>query len=241
MARRTDQAEAPKSVDLEGWRAAIKEERLKDFRPEDIAAAFQDLGYQDKQVQNDLAKHLSDIIIGILRRRVSYGWPDEGRDIIMETHTAIFSGLLDAKTADGRALRKAFGSRVLFRLKDAIVRGARERERYVSMESDEEAANAIERAQAEGNVCAHKLNDPDETINVQQILDRIPDWRKRLAFRLYLEGHSHGSERVGVPSIASALGITDKTARKWVKEVQDLLAKDEAAKSLMNARAGETA
>jgi len=104
------------------------------------------------------------------------------------------------------------------------------------MESDEEAADAIERAQAADDVRDHKLSHPDETINVQQILDRIPDWRKRLAFRLYLEGLSHGSERVGVPSIASALGITDKTARKWVKEVQDLLAKDEAAKSLMNAR-----
>lgn len=241
MARRTEQAEAPKSADLEAWRAAIEEGRLKDFRPEDIAAAFQDLGNRDKKVQNDLAKHLSDIIIGILRRRVSYSWPDQGRDIIMETHTAIFVGLLDAKTADGRALRKAFGSRVLFRLKDAIVRGAQDRERYVSMESDEEAADAIERAHAVGGVNAYKLNHPDETINVQQILDQIPDWRKKLAFRLYLEGYSHGSGRVGVPSIASALGTTDKTARKWVKEVQDLLAKDEAAKSLMNAKEGERA
>jgi len=58
MVKRTDQVEAPKSADLEGWRAAIEEGRLKDFRPEDMAAAFQDLGYRDKEVQNDLAKRI---------------------------------------------------------------------------------------------------------------------------------------------------------------------------------------
>src|SRR6185437_11136185 len=125
----------------------IEEGRLKHFRPEDIAAAFQDLGYRDKQVQNDLAKHLSDIIIGILRRRVSFGWPDQGRDIIMDAHAAIFKGLLEPGTPDGRALRKAFGSRVIFRLKDAIVKAERERERYVSAETDVEAADAMERTQ----------------------------------------------------------------------------------------------
>ena len=122
MARQTDQAEAPESTDLQGWRTVIQQGRLKDFRPEDIAAAFQDLGYQDAQVQSDLAKHLSDIIIGILRRRVSFGWPDQGWEIIMNTHAVIFKGLLDSGTPDGRALRKAFGLRVLYRLKDAIAR-----------------------------------------------------------------------------------------------------------------------
>lgn len=239
MARRTEQAEAPKSADLEAWRAAIEEGRLKDFRPEDIAAAFQDLGNRDKEVRNDLAKHLSDIIIGILRRRVSYGWPDQGLDIIMNTHAAIFKGLLDLGTADGRALRKAFGSRVLYRLKDAIIK--EKRERYVPTDVDEEAADAMDRAQAERAESEHKLNDPDETITVQQILDRVPDCRKRLAFHWYMNGYSHGSERVGVPSIASALGISEKTARKWVKEIQDLLAKNEAVKSLTNARSGERA
>ena len=237
MARRTDHADAPKSTDLEGWRIAIKERRLKEFRPEEIAAAFQDLGYQDTLVQNDLAKHLSDIIIGILRPRVSYNWPDQGMDIIMNTHAAIFKGLLVPGTADGRALRKAFGSRVLYRLKDAIIKETRER--YVPTDVDEEAAEAMDRAQAERAESEYKLKDPDETITVEQILDRIPDCRKRLAFHWYMNGYSHGSERDGVPSIASALGISEKTARKWVKEIQDLLAKNESVKSLMNARAGE--
>jgi hypothetical protein len=188
MARRTDQAEVPKSTDLEGWRLAIKEGRLKEIRPEDIAAAFQDLGFQDTQVQNDLAKHLSDIITGILRPRVSYSWPDQGLDIIMNAHAAIFKGLLDLGTADGRALRKAFGSRVLYRLKDAIIK--EKRERYVSTDVDEEAVDAVDCAQAERAESEQKLKDPDETITVQEILDRVPDCRKRLAFHWYNVGKS---------------------------------------------------
>jgi hypothetical protein len=34
----------PEPTDLNGWRRALAEDRLRDFRPEAIVAAFQDLG-----------------------------------------------------------------------------------------------------------------------------------------------------------------------------------------------------
>jgi hypothetical protein len=46
----------PKSTDLVGWREAIAADRLKVFRLEALAAAFQDLGNRDTQVQHALAK-----------------------------------------------------------------------------------------------------------------------------------------------------------------------------------------
>jgi hypothetical protein len=53
--------EPPKSTDLDGWRQAIAEDRLKKFRLESLAAAFQDLGQRDQQLQHALANGPLDI------------------------------------------------------------------------------------------------------------------------------------------------------------------------------------
>ncbi len=42
----------PNSTDLEGWRQAIADDSLTAFKLEAIAAAFQDLGPDDKSIQN---------------------------------------------------------------------------------------------------------------------------------------------------------------------------------------------
>jgi len=119
--------EPPKSTDLDGWRNAIAANRLKVFRLEVLAAAFQDLGGRDVGVQHALAKHLSDAVIHMLRRHVGFNHPNEGWDIILRTHEYIFTALLRPQSADGRGLRVTFGSRVLFRMKDAIAAEQRER------------------------------------------------------------------------------------------------------------------
>jgi len=110
----------PPSTDLEGWRQAIAGGRLRKFRLEAIAAAFQDLGETDLRVRQDLAKHLSGAIIGMLRKRVDTKKPNGGEDIIFEVHEVIFVALLNPGTADGKQLRKGFGGIVNFRLKDAL-------------------------------------------------------------------------------------------------------------------------
>lgn len=110
----------PPSTDLEGWRQAIAGGRLRKFRLEMIAAAFQDLGETDQRVREDLAKHLSGAIVGMLRKRVDVRKPNGGEDIIFQVHEVIFVALLNPSTADGKQLRKGFGGIVNFRLKDAL-------------------------------------------------------------------------------------------------------------------------
>lgn len=98
---------SPPSTDLDGWRQAIAEGRLKTFRLEHIAAAFQDLGPEDRTVYERLAKHLSGAITGMLVKRVDKNRPNQGEDIILEVHDEIFEALLQPHTADGKALRVA--------------------------------------------------------------------------------------------------------------------------------------
>jgi DNA-directed RNA polymerase specialized sigma24 family protein len=110
----------PPSTDLEGWRQAIADGRLRKFRLETIAAAFQDLGEADLRVREDLAKHLSGAIIGMLRKRIDVRKPNGGEDIIFQVHEVIFVALLNPGTADGKQLRNGFGGIVNFRLKSAL-------------------------------------------------------------------------------------------------------------------------
>jgi hypothetical protein len=113
---------SPPSNDLEGWRQAIAGGRLRKFRLETIAAAFQDLGDTDQRVREQLAQHLSNAIIGMLRKRVDVNKPNRGDDIIFQVQEVIFVALLNPGSADGKQLRKGFGGIVNFRLKDALAR-----------------------------------------------------------------------------------------------------------------------
>ena len=47
------------------------------------------------------------------------------------------------------------------------------------------------------------------------------------------------SKRKDVDSIAKALGISEKTAREWIKEVRKTLAEDENVRQLKRLRAGD--
>ncbi|MGH7015274.1 MAG: hypothetical protein ACREEL_14185 [Stellaceae bacterium] len=95
---------------------------------EAIVAALQDLRpNHDTTVRNDLAKHLSDSIYRLLRRNVGRNHPNEGWNIIDRVHFQIFEALARPHTADGRGLRVALFSRVMFRLKDAIATEAKAR------------------------------------------------------------------------------------------------------------------
>lgn len=118
---------SPKSTDVEGWLQAVRDDILRGFRLESIAQAFQDLGARDSVLRNTLARHLSRSILGILRPRIGFHHPNQGEDIMFRAHDEIFEALLRPTSADGRGLRVAFVPRVLFRLKDAIAKEARER------------------------------------------------------------------------------------------------------------------
>src|ERR1035438_3057735 len=68
----------------------------------------------------------TESILHLLRRHVGMNKPNQGEDIILRVHGEIIAALLHPSSADGKALRVAFGPRVLFRLKDGIAAEQRE-------------------------------------------------------------------------------------------------------------------
>lgn len=239
MHRATDEDPPPKSTDLEGWRRAVTEGRHTGFRPEDIVAAIQDLGpCADKTVLNALAKHLSDALLPILRARVGLNHPNRGEDIIDRVADQLFEAILQPASADGRALRVAFGPRVAFRIKDALAAQARAARQVLLRDGDTRSES---RTGEGGAATAERMPtqcDPSEAasqgMDVETILEQVTDDRKRLAFRLYMDGLPCKSKKSD--SIAKALGISEKTAREWVKEVQELLWSVPAVRAIQEAR-----
>jgi alcohol dehydrogenase class IV len=239
MSRPTDKDPPPDSTDLEGWRRAVNDGHHKRYRLEAIVAAIQDLGpCTDKAVLNPLAKHLSDALLHILRKLVSVNHPNRGVDLIERTHGQIIDAILQPECADGKALRLAFVPRVTFRLKDALTadaNAARNRERH---EAEVRAGRATQRG-TDG--AAHDVprkneapSELDECLDVGHILEQVTDDQKRLAFRLFMDGVPFKSKKAA--SIAEALGISEKTAREWVNEVQELLSSVPAAQELLKSK-----
>jgi DNA-directed RNA polymerase specialized sigma24 family protein len=116
------------STDVAGWKRVVAGSLLDRLPLEAIAAALQDLRLNtDLGLRNDLAKNLSDRVYRLLRRQVGRNHPNEGWDIIDRVHVQVFEALAQPSSADAKGLRQAFVPRVLFRLKDAIAKEARER------------------------------------------------------------------------------------------------------------------
>jgi hypothetical protein len=229
----------PKSTDLEGWRRAIQEGRHTGCRLEEIVAAIQDLGPRaDKAVLNPLAKHLSDALLGILRARVGVNHPNRGVDIIERVHGQLFEAILQPASADGRALRAAFVPRVTFRIKDALVAEARAARQVPLRETDTGGdPNARRGADASGERVPMPRDLSGvlgESMDVEAILEQVTDERKRLAFRLFMDGVPFKSSKSR--SIEEALDVSERTARDWVKEVQDLLSSVPAVQDILKAR-----
>lgn len=209
----TEEEPPPKPTDLDGWRRAIADGCYRAFRIEAVVAAIQDLGPDaDKEVINDLACHVSDTMLRILRKHIGRNHRNEGVDLIEEAHGDLIRAMLKPDSSDGQGLREAFVPRVRFRAADAIRadKESRKRERFV------EDLTPISDAKQMEDVGPQKVID--ESLYVEEMLSRIPDERKRLAFRLYMDGIPFKSGRT--PSISKALGVSSKTAEKWVEEVQ---------------------
>jgi DNA-directed RNA polymerase specialized sigma24 family protein len=76
----------------------------------------------------------------------------------------------------------------------------------------------------------------EEHVDVERVLAHITDDRKRLAFRLYMDGFPFGSKRT--PSIAKAVGISTKTAEVWIAELIELLRQTDEFQELTNKKVG---
>lgn len=241
MGLKTGEDPSPRSDDLEGWRRAVEDGRFRGFRMEEIVAAIQDLGPgTDKRVLNPLALHLSDVLLRLLRRRVDNGYPNQGRDIIERVHGQLVEAVFTPGSPDGKGLRSAFASRIEFRIKDALVaekRAARDlrepagHDRLLDTSGDGELPRPDAGA-------AESYHDPSseiaENMDVENVLRRVADAQKRLAFRLHMDGVPYKSTKT--PSIATAMGIDEKTAREWIKEVKALLSTTPEVQDLIESR-----
>src|SRR5581483_12467513 len=225
METNSDDAAPPQPNDLAAWRAAISDGRLPSIRPEDIVGAIQDLGPNtEKAILNALAKHLSDLMLHLLRARVGRHHPNQGLDIIERVHSQLWEAILRPDSSDGKGLRTAFYARLNFRLKDAIVAEDR-----AHRPSDEAMADGQVAPGTSAQLTAEPFDPPDPTdiaeldwkLDVDLALEVINDPQKRLAFRLFMDGLPYKSTRSR--SIAEALGINEKKARERVAEAQELL------------------
>jgi hypothetical protein len=80
------------------------------------------------------------------------------------------------------------------------------------------------------------VRELDETIDVERVLSAIPDYKKQLAFRLYMDDVPFKSDRGN--SIAKACGVSEKTARKWIKEIEAELQQNKEAQELLKIKVG---
>ncbi len=259
----------PKSTDLEGWRQAIADGRLRTFRLETIVAALQDLGpTTDSPVRNALAKHLSDSVIKMLRARVGFNHPNQGEDIIYRVHAEIFEALLKPNSKDGKALREAFGPRVMFRLKTAIaVEYKHSRipvEGKIKISGKESKDKTPDVVRTVGPADPPDLPNDTDTHDGEEsekrnsnrdlsLLDGVRDADEQIDVDRLLSLVTDERKRLAfylymdrVPfgskkgrSIAKAIGKSSKTAEQWVEEVQQLLKLDKEAQELRKSRMGD--
>ena len=225
---------APKSMDLAGWLQAVVAGRHHGLRSEDLVAAIQDLGPgADKAVLNPLAKDVSDRMMHMLRSLVGRHHPNEGRDIIEDTHAKLWASLLQPDSPDGWGLRTAFHHRVRFRVLDVLRRESRSSRSDCAGPSENGGCDELhlpfrgepplpmEATAADGPEIPEQVAVAEMAEKAADLVSMVPDDRKRLAFHLHLDGVPFKSKRSA--SIAKALGVSERTARKWVKEVLEAL------------------
>ncbi len=194
-------------------------------RLEDVVVAVQDLRAQlDMPTLHALLKHLSDCMMKILRGRVGRNHANEGWDIVHDVHTVLCTALLQPQSKDGQGLRKAFTPRLEHRLRDALRSESNDKQRKAELIAT--ARESSDGVALDGNASSSALTETDridEEIDVEAALEHIEHPRKRLAFRLFMDGVPFKSTKG--PSIEKALGISERTAREWVKEAQEILKK----------------
>jgi DNA-directed RNA polymerase specialized sigma subunit len=111
----------PDPKDHNGWQDVVEKNLHLEYDAQVLFCALQGLGAKaNGQVRNALAKQLSDLVISMLRRKVSRYHRNEGWDIIYRAHEAVFTAAAKPNSPDGAGFRKVFYSYLGYRLKDAI-------------------------------------------------------------------------------------------------------------------------
>lgn len=200
----------PNPDDTEAWRQVIESQSLPSIRSQSLVATVQSCGPSgDRRVLEPLMKEISARMMRILRKQIGRNHRNEGWDLIEEAHGQLIEAVLKYNSADGTALRAAFRATVLFRGADAIRREQLHSSRY-DYAIDESALPLRHKKSISGD---------EEHAHVESVLRQIKDPRRRLAFRLHMDGVPRNSTKV--ESIASAIGVSAKTAETWIKETEE--------------------
>jgi DNA-directed RNA polymerase specialized sigma24 family protein len=261
----------PDPNDHNSWQDVVEKNLHLEYDAQVLFCALQGLGAKaNGQVRNALAKQLSDLVISMLRRKVSRYHPNEGEDIILRAHEAVFVAAAKPNSSDGAGFREAFYARLKFRLIDAIDKEYQLRrteedilaekankakiqtsavndKSIVAVVGDEPIEDEDSFAELDEAVSFHEpavnyddeapperasytlsLLDGDKPLIEQMDVDRllkkhIPNIRKRLAFRLFMDDVPYKTKRAKSLSIADAMGIDESTARAWIQEVKEIL------------------
>jgi hypothetical protein len=168
----------------------------------------------------------------------------DGRNLRIAFVPRLLFRIKDAIASEERERRIPDGTKPKKKSKRRRVKDSRHAEGVELVVSAENTESAEKPEAAEdGDIVAQKtchmpmldaVREADQQIDVDRILERVPDPRKRLAFYLFMNDLPYKSKRKDVNSIARALDISDKTAREWVEEVRQFLAYDEDVKYLRN-------
>jgi hypothetical protein len=203
--------EGPPPTDVEGWRSLIQGNRLASIKSESLVAAIQEIGPDgDDSVRGRLMQHVLDRITRILLRMVSRTKPNRDQ-IIDRLQAKLAQAILKPASKDGQGLREAFVARVEHRAMDAIRNVDKIRIREPSYDQNDDLPS-------EPSPGIVTWTSEQQEFYVTELLEKAtPDLKKRLAFRLHMDGAPYSSTRG--TSIAGALGIDDTKARRWVAEV----------------------
>lgn len=201
--------DGPDPGNITAWRRVIESGALSKIPGHQLVAAAQKIGPSgDRRVITALMTEISDRMMRILRKYIGRNHRNEGCDMIEEAHGKLIEAVLLPESADGTAMRTAFVATVKFRAADAIRSEGLHIDRYQSSEEDMPVAGSLGKPSVL----------EEERAYVEGVLNRIADPRRRLAFRLHMDGVPRNSIRV--ESIASALGVSAKTAETWIKETE---------------------
>ena len=203
----------PPSDDV-GWSEVVSDPtRLARCPPGVAVAALRALyASGDQRVGDALTSYVSKKIIARLRRKVSSRHPNRGEDMIEAAHDALLDKVLDPGAPEGNEIAAHFEERLHFHAIDAIRVGLRRAGREIAHPMGEDGEPLIPEDR--------RVDGGAGVVPIGVLLARVPDPRKRLAFRLHMEGMR---VRAGRPCVATVLGVDPKTAAKWIDEARAIL------------------
>jgi RNA polymerase sigma factor (sigma-70 family) len=205
----------PTGPDCELWQDLIKTGRLDEYQPEEIVAACRRIDRRkNERLVGELLAHLGVLATRFLAPRINSNRPNHGKDTLNEVRSRMMIAILDPKAADGVGYETAFYPKLQQRLIDELRRDNKRQQRYEPFGEDEEGEE-IEPAD-------RTTLNPEEVAIMSEAIQSLPE-EKRKAFLLRRAGFEYFSERPDVPTIASMLNCSDKTARKWVAEAEKLI------------------